>query len=167
MQRELSKPIDLLRSRSSTNVCQAEGRDWAARHHVLWPLLTLHGVSTRRPCIITWPIWTKKVMYFHFINFTDTCNTTCIASRGNFAILTNYWRRKSIGYLRNWWHVRKRIKWRKNVTYIGSLWLVSFISLINVLYNSLNQFHIFLFFAVPKNVIFRKISGFHMSLKNW
>ena len=44
--------------------------------------------------------------------------------------------------------------------------LFSYMSLIDVLYNSHNQFYIFLFFVEPKNSILLKISGFHMVLQN-
>ena len=37
---------------------------------------------------------------------------------------------------------------------------------IKVLYNSHNQFYIFLLFVVPKKSILLKISGFHMFLQN-
>ena len=49
---------------------------------------------------------------------------------------------------------------------LGHCDLFSYISLIKVIYNSHNQFYIFLFFVVPKKSIFLKISGFHMFLQN-
>ena len=104
-------------------------------------------------------------MYFHFINFRDACNTPCIASRGNFATLTNYLRKTIVAYVIIWWHV-------KNVTNDVIMSnkssyrdLFSYISLLKDLCNSHNQLYIFLFFVVPKNSVFPKISGFHMFLK--
>ena len=49
---------------------------------------------------------------------------------------------------------------------LGHCDLFSYISLINFLHNSHNQFYIFLFFVVPKNSILLKISGFHMFLQS-
>ena len=94
---------------NSTNVCQAEGRVWYQDNHVLRPLLTLHRVGRRRPCIINWPVWTQRGHVFVFHEFHRCLQYTMHCLQREFC-------RPCQLYLRNWWHVGKRIKWRNSVT---------------------------------------------------
>ena len=101
-------------------------------------------------------------MYFHLINFTDACNTPYIASRRKFGTSQNIEEGRSL----HTWEIGDT---RENVLNdvivlhkLGHCDLFSYLSLMNVLYNTHNQFYIFLFFVIPNDSILLKISGFHM-----
>ena len=97
-------------------------------------------------------------MYFRFMNFTDFCNTPCIASRGNFAVLEKYH-----------WILDILVILENNVLNVlivshklGHCDLFSYKLVTHVLYNNHDRFHIFLLLAVLKISILLKISGFYM-----
>ena len=100
---------------NSTNVCHAEGRVWS-RHHVLRPLLTLHRVGPRRPCIITWPIWTYRGHVFAFHKFHKCLQYTMHCQQRAFCRPRQLLKKEDHCILDKLVALRKVIKWRNSVT---------------------------------------------------
>ena len=103
---KISKPIELLQRYEFHKRLWCGRWELSGTRNVLRSLLTVHRVGHA-----SWPQQYphKEAMYLHFINVTDFCNTSCIASRSR-------WRNDLIEYLIIWWYWRKPIKWLNCVT---------------------------------------------------